>query len=188
MTFRPGRPPKLIRPARGTHYARMVFELKDVVTPTTAQATAYVLERDSNGDYVWASDAEEREVHFDVYGTEHFRGRARDTYSSPHDRGTRGVAVQYQAGGRWECEWLQPNALMIHGQLTDDLTGTDSTFTIDGVDVLQPTGSLICDQDPGDEITVYNTFGWSGDDNGECIAVWDESDDHWKAIQVECPA
>jgi len=168
-------------------YDRLVFELKEDVAPTTASATVYVLTRDSSGDYQYEEDAAEETVYFDVFGTEMWRGRKRDKYSSPHDQGSRGVAVQRQHGGRWEIDWLQPNALMIHGQLTADVSG-DSTFTIDGVEVLQPTGALICDQDPDDEITVTNLFGWSGDDNGECIAVWDEANDRWVAIQVECPA
>ncbi len=166
------------------------FELKDALTPG-GFATAHPLSWDSDASD-WAVDttaAKEFTVH-DIWGA--FRGRAKDAYTSPHDQGSRGVAIWNGERGIYQIAELTPHALMIRGKLTATLVTTDTTFTIDedigGVGIMQPTGGLITDQDPAGNITVYNIFSWAGDNNGACIAAWNENTDHWEALQVECPA
>jgi len=76
------------------------------------------------------------------------------------------------------------DALVIRGQLTGDLATTDSTFEIDGVVVMQPVGGTIAEGN----VTIYNVFNWEGDEDGECMAIWNQDNEHWEAVQVECPA
>lgn len=123
---------------------------------------------------------------FDVLGQ--FRGRGIDDFGSPHNEGSFGTAVRGLTVARWEIEDLQPTALMLHGQLTGDVETTDSTFTIDGVEIMQPVGAIITDTEPGDPITVNNLFSFEGDDGGQCIIVWNEDDADWDALQMECKA
>ena len=120
---------------------------------------------------------------YDIHGL--YRGRARDAYDSPHNRGSRGSACLRTVSGYWEIIQLEPHALMIQGAATADWTS--ATFTIDGVIVLQPIGGIITNTDPGDDITVSDTFDWDGSEDDIVIAVWDESSDTYKAIQISCP-
>lgn len=156
------------------------FELKDALSPgesTTAHPRLW------NGA-AYVTDTDTEFLVFDVLGQ--FRGRGIDDFSSPHNEGSFGTAVRGLTVARWEIEDLQPTALMLHGQLTDDVTG--GSFTIDGVEIMQPVGAIITDTDPGEDINVNNLFSFDGDDNGECIIVWNEADEVWDAIQMECPA
>ena len=162
------------------------FELKDDHDPGDT-STAYWQEWDS-GDSEWDTTAD-TDHEFEVTDRlEIFRGRKRAKYSSPHDDGSKGVARYCQESGEWEIIRLQPAALLITGLLTAALETTDSTFTIDGVTVMNPTGGLITDQDPAGNITVYNVHDWEGDNNGRVDAAWNETTEHWEAIQVDCPA
>jgi hypothetical protein len=154
------------------------FELKDALAPG-GNATAYL----------WESDGPNTDIEFEVYdalGT--CRGRAKDAYGSPHNQGSRGYAAFMPETEHWEVISVQPHALTIRGQATGDVATTDSTFTIDGTAVMQPTGGLITDQDPAGNITIYNVFSWEGDEDGEVQADWNEGTDRWEASQFECPA
>jgi hypothetical protein len=152
------------------------FELKDDLAPG-GTADAYLLEDGEVNEEKVFEITDKRGI---------YRGRKKDKFVSPHDQGSRGEA-EYR-DGEWQIRWLTPQSLMIHGKLTADLATTDSTFTIDGVTVMNPIGGLITDQDPGDDVTVYNIFSWEGDNNGIVVAVWNQDTGRWEAIQVECPA
>ena len=155
------------------------FELKDALTPG-GNATAHPLDKN---DTVDTEVDNEFEV-YDFHGL--YRGRARDAYSSPHNRGSRGYAKYVADSDHWEIYQLEPHALMIQGSATANWTA--ATFTIDGVIVLNPIGGIITNTDPAANVTVSDTFNWDGDNNATIIAVWDESTDTYKVIQSTCPA
>ena len=154
------------------------FELKDDLTPG-GSATALLREWNS-GTSQYETGTDEFEV-YDVFGE--YRGRKKDKYTTPHDAGSRGEAVQNTQNSHWEIKELQPAALMILGQATADFS--TATFTIDGVVVLQPIGGLITDQDPAGNITVANLFGYAGSDNDSIVAIWDEANDRYIAIGAQ---
>jgi len=166
-------------------WAYRYFEVKYAHTPgATTEVHPLIW---SGTDWVVDTQASHEFGVKDYWGI--FRGRAKDAYASPHNQGSRGYAVY--SGTKpcgWHMRWLQPHALMVKGQLTDDLASTDSTFEIDGFEIMQPTGGLIVDQDPGDDLTIQNTFSCEGDDNGIVIAEWNEAQAHWEAQGIACPA
>jgi len=159
-------------------------ELKDALAPG-GHATAHP--RDWDGS-AWVTDTTaSREIEvYDEIGT--CRGRGKGTYSSPHDAGSIARVRLNTQSSRWEIVDLQPNALLITGLATAAVASTDSTFTIDGVTVMNPSGGLICDTDPAAAITVYNVHSWDADDDARVEAAWNETTDHWEALQVTCPA
>jgi hypothetical protein len=175
---------RISNPSSGSGVYRVLFELKYDHTPG---GTTGVYPRDYDGAD-WVTDVDDDRV-FSVRDERAvYRGRARDKFSSPHDRGSYGEALRFPGCSDWIMVWLEPHALMVKGQLTDDLASTDSTFEIDGFEIMQPTGGLIVDQDPGDDLTIQNTFSCEGDDNGIVIAEWNEAQAHWEAQGIACPA
>lgn len=122
----------------------------------------------------------------------HHRGRARNKYSSPHDRGSRYYVKYFADADAWEILGPPDHATHIRGTVTSssgggDFTESDTTFEIASAQVLVPTGGLICDQDPAGDITIYNVFGCAGSAGGEVQAVWNEASDRWDAQGIECP-
>jgi hypothetical protein len=156
-----------------------LFELKTALTPGST-ADAYPL--DDEGDPI----TDDADVVFEVVDTRGiYRGRAKDAYSSPHDQGSRGEARL--RNGVWEITYLQPHALLIRGQLTADLEATDATCTIDGVEVMQPSGAIIVTTDPAANVTSTNRHKHEGSENGEVTAAWDEANDVFYNVQTDCP-
>lgn len=157
------------------------FELKTALVPGSP-ADAHPL--DANGDPI--TDADRVFEVTDPKGI--YRGRARNAYASPHNRGSRGEASWNAATGTWVISYLEPHALAIRGQLTAALADTDATFTIDNIVVLQPEGAIIVDQDPAGPLTVNNTFTHEGDNNGLARADWNQSSGEWDSLQTACKA
>lgn len=162
--------------------SRRHFELKDAHTPG-ATSTAYNQDWDGAN---WVADADTEFLVTDV--KEIYRGRAKAAYAAPHDAGSLGTAVFNHETLRWEMEWLQPHALRIYGLTKVAVAAVDGTFGIDGHHVMQPSGSIIVDQDPNGDITIQNTFACVADENGKVEASWDENDAHWKGDAIACPA
>ncbi len=169
----------------GGESATRRFELKDAhapsgTTPNTTSATAYVCDED------WVADTSDE---FEVYDPlNRFRGRARGAMSSPNDKGSQGEA-RLCSNGHWEIVWMQPHALRINA-LVNEASGvatTDSTFAIDAIEVMQPTGGLLMsDLTSGDG--AYNVFGWKIDNDTRVDLAWNEADAHWDVVQAKCPA
>ncbi len=162
------------------------FELAEDLEPGgTAKAVRLV----PDGDGWKHAEPEHEVVVRDGLGTT--RGKKALEGESPSDEadGTHVVAYKAHDHADWEIVEAQPWPLMIRGKLTDDLDTTDGTFKIDGVVVLQPVGAIDVGHivDGSDEVTVHNIFSWEGDDNGNVMAVWNEEDTRWEAVQVECP-
>lgn len=153
------------------------FELKESLTPGET-VEAYPLD-DQDAPITDSSAVFEVTDARGVY-----RGRAKDQYASPHNQGSRGEAVWRR--GRWEIDWLTPHALAIRGELTADLETTAETFTIDAVDVLQPEGAIIVDQDPAQPITVNNKFTHEGNEDGLARADWNQTTAEWDSLQTQC--
>lgn len=151
------------------------FEMQEAITPGQTK-TAFLID-----DGVLDTDTT-FEVE-DLLGI--FRGRAKDAFSSPHNQGSRGIAVAWPGATNWSILEFQPHALMIHGQLTADIVA-GGNFTIESAVVFSPVGSIITNTDPAANISIINLFGFDGDDEGECVAVWDENGVRWVALQVEC--
>lgn len=166
-------------------YAARHFELKDAHTPGDT-STAY---NQSWSGTAWETDDTDSDTEFEVVDVkEIYRGRAKDAYSSPHDNGSLGTAEYNRTTGQWEMTWLQPIALRIKGLTTAAVDELDSTFDIDAVGIMSPPGAIIVDQDPGDDITVENTFSCEADDNGIVHAAWDEDTAEWSGDAIACPA
>ena len=157
------------------------FELKYSKDADDSSATAYVLPYEDGYDDPDVDD--EFEV-YDPFGC--FRGRGNNVYAEPHHNGSRGYATYRSDADRWEIIWMVPNALMLEGSLTAALGG-DTYFDINYVRIMQPGGGIICDQDPADDIRIYNPFNWIADYQSHCIAVWNEYRERWEATQIECP-
>jgi hypothetical protein len=153
----------------------VLFELKDALAPG-GTATAYLLK------WGGASYAPDTAVEFEVYDPfSHFRGRAKDAYSSPHDAGSRGIAGMCVGGNGFLIqEMLTPHALMILGQATAAYAGSD--FSIDNLEVMQPIGGIITTADPATSISLTNLSGLAGDDNDKMIGLWDEANDRYIAV------
>ena len=167
-------------PAAWEHY-----ELKTDLTPG-GTADAYLLQDDGIGGLERVDPAVEVEVR-DVLGTT--RGAGADDEASPSPlRGT--ILSARQVGEEWHIVAGQPWPLRVRGRLTADLETTDTTFKIDGVAILAPIGAIdIAHQlDGSGELTVHNSHGWEGDDNGVVRAEWNEAETQWEAYQVDCPA
>ncbi len=62
---------------------------------------------------------------------------------------------------------------------------SDTTKTVDNV-------APICGASPvansSEELTVYNTHAWEGDDNALGRIEWNRTTGHWEFYQVTCPA
>ena|GEM_PF-5689140 len=159
------------------------FELKNAHTPG-GTTTAHPQDWDSDTSEWVTDDDEARE--FDVTDPlEKFRGRGKDEYSSPHDEGSKGVAQKNNQSGEWEIVQMQPAALLIRGLATAAGSGT-SSFSIDGVDVIEPIGAVITDQDPAANLTVYNSLAdgrWG--DNAKVEAEWNEDEERWEATYIQ---
>jgi len=154
------------------------FELKYDLAPGETKE-AYELD----------DDGVDTGVEFEV--TDHWgihRGRARGKYDSPNNQGSRGYTIQMPDNNEWEIWVMQPSALKVRGNLYAAVTG--GAFQIDGIDIMQPIGGLITDEA---EVTynaglldVTNPFSMEGDEDGQCVADWNESTG-WEATQMECP-
>jgi hypothetical protein len=116
------------------------------------------------------------------------RGRATDAYGSPHNLGSRGLAWKCFDREEYAILWMQPAALWLRGVTEAAVNSTDATFELDSHAVAQPIGGLICDQDPGDTITVQNIHDWDIDSGASVLAAWNEAATQWEAVQVTCPA
>jgi hypothetical protein len=161
------------------------FELKDALTPG-GNATAHPLEWDSDaGDWTVDTDAADEFEVYDVLGV--FRGRAKDAYGDPHSQGSRGVARYDGERGVWRIVELTPHALVIRGQLTAALATTDATCTIDGLEVMQPSGAIIVNSDPAAAMTSTNRHSHEGSEDGEVTAMWDEHNELFYNVQTDCP-
>jgi hypothetical protein len=159
------------------------FELKDNLEPSVAavetslanrHATAYLLDSDGN---------EDTDVEIEVW--DHlgkFRGRKIDKYGGDHAGGSQGCAEYKWDSNRLEIHVMTPHALLIRGAATSSVTSETDDFTIDDVEVMNPVGGIITDQDPAGNITVYNVLDGSCDNTGEVIASWNETQDQWEAI------
>jgi hypothetical protein len=119
------------------------------------------------------------------------RGRARNKFDSPHEDGSRYYVKYFADEDIWEIIGPRSHATHIRGTVTShsgggDFTGSDETFEIQDAEVLVPTGGIITDQDPGQDITIYNVFRCDGSTGGEVQAIWDEAYDRWDAQGIEC--
>jgi hypothetical protein len=172
---------RISNPGSGVY--RVLFELKYDHTPG---GTTEVYPRDYDGAD-WVTDVDDDRV-FSVRDERAvYRGRARDKFSSPHDRGSYGEALRFPGCSDWIMVWLEPHALMVKGQVNEeyDVDGDDDTFSIDYVEIMQPTGSIIVDQDPADDLTVHNIYDESFADDDWVVAVWNEAQDRWETLSDE---
>jgi hypothetical protein len=162
------------------------FELVEDLAPG-GSARARWLKGDDRDYTLSTSDDDQFTVH-DPLGVH--RGRKKDKYTGSHAQGSRGLAWKPHDHDAWEILTLQPHALMVRGVTSAAVQSTDATFEITSASlkVMQPIGGLICDQDPGENLTVQNDLDWDIDSGGLVFAAWDEDAEEWIAIQAACPA
>ncbi len=155
------------------------FELKSAHTPGS---TTPAHPQDWNGS-AWVTDTDSARE-FDVTDPlSEYRGRGKDTYSTPHDDGSIGVAEQNSVSDEWEIVRMQPNALALEGSIY-----ADATLEADGVHVMNPSGAIIVDQDPAGNITFTNPHSHADIDEDMLVyLVWDESIPGWTERQKDCP-
>jgi len=120
----------------------------------------------------------------DVYGM--FRGRKRDKFASPHNKGSRGYALMNASLDSGEILYMQPVALTLRGVTYAAVTG--GAITLTSHHVMEPVGGIIWDQDPAGDITCDNTFSSEIDEGGIVVANWDEATVDWQGYPTECPA
>jgi len=163
------------------------FELKNNLPASGTvsagqQATAYRLK---------PNDTVDTATEFEVYDERGiYRGRKNGRYSSPHDRGSKGVARWNRVQGRLSIVSMTPHALQIMGTINESsgVEKTDSSFNIDNVYVMQPPGAIITDTDPASSSFGIANREFAGDDNDYMIATWDENYYDWRALDVMCPS
>ena len=114
-----------------------------------------------------------------------FYGRKQGKFSSPHDDGSYVLAQYMPDSNTFGMEWMTPHALKIQGQLTANLAGATATFTIDNVEVMQPTGAILVNTDPAGNVTVNNMFADTGLNNAIAVANWNADDTDWDAERVK---
>jgi len=162
---------ELISPAESVALRR--FELKDTLTPGS-NATAYLV------NWTGAAYETDTDTEFEVYDALGcFRGRAKGA-----EVGSDGYAEWEADASRWEIIHMVPHALRISCTADGSVATTDSTFSVTGVTIMQPTGAILLDP----VTTVYNVFSWAIDNGGLVHACWNESTEYWEAVQAECPA
>ncbi len=76
----------------------------------------------------------------------------------------------------------------VSGLLTEDITGTASTFEIDNVKVISGVSPLNVAASTSETLTVTNVFDMSGDNNGLVHAKFNITSGNWEGGQMECPA
>jgi len=138
------------------------FELKDGLNPGETQ-DAYPLLPDGTAD----TSATPFPV-TDAFGV--YRGRG-------HNASYRGSQGRVRADG--EISFLEPNALIVSGRCTTNVTTGNATFALDNVHIMAPTGALIVDQTPplgsGETLTVLN-FPLQSHTLGDIVdCFWDET-------------
>jgi len=114
-----------------------------------------------------------------------YRGRARDTYATPNDKGSRGLAWKPHDHEDWEVVWLEPLTrrctAVAKGAIAAGAAGTvDNVLPIDG--------GLAVVEDAAAELAVTNVTAIAAEDNGDMEILWDETNDAWRAYPLECPA
>ncbi len=68
------------------------------------------------------------------------------------------------------------------------LDSGDSTTTVDNVKIIRGTSPLSDPTSTSEELTVYNTHSWDGDDNALARIEWNVTEERWEFYQVTCPA
>lgn len=101
--------------------------------------------------------------------------------------GRQGIAKFCPDANRWEIVELA-NFRMITGVLKGAMGSGESSWTIDGVSVVQGADPRSDTSSGTEEVTVYNVHNWAGDDDARVVAVWNETQLRWELIQVTCPA
>ena len=113
------------------------------------------------------------------------RGRARDTYATPNDKGSRGLAWKPHDHEDWEIVWIEPLAR----RCTAVAKGAIAAGAAGHVDAVLPIdGGLTVVADAAAELDVTNVTDIAADDDGKMEIVWDETNDAWRAYPLECPA
>jgi len=164
------------------------FELKDAIYPGSDDPEAYLVDE---------FGAVQTGCTFEVYDPfgysgastgAKYQGRGKNQYSSPHNQGSRGLAMPLRDGHELDklaIIDLTPPAEIIQGEIVSDFTTAAGAFSLTNVTVLSPQNGLIVRQDPGSNITVSNTFGWRGKAGDTAMAIW-AGGTTWRALQVEC--
>jgi len=77
----------------------------------------------------------------------------------------------------------------IKGLLVTAMETTDSTHTIDNIEVLEGADPRTDTSSTSEAITISNAdHSWSGDDNATARAEWNPAQSRWEFYQVTCPA
>jgi len=119
-----------------------------------------------------------------------YRGRARDTYATPNDKGSRGLAWKPHDHEDWEIVWLEPLARRCTAKAKGAIAaGTVATPTSGTVDYVSPIdGGLVVVEDAAEELTVAHMTAIAAEDDGDGIIEWDETNDRWLFYPLACPA
>lgn len=94
--------------------------------------------------------------------------------------GTKWCVVRVGGGdsGDVRCTCLLKGALLTSAE----------TATVDNVQVICGTSPLDDPDSASEEMTIYNTHDWEGDDEGLARFEWNKTTEHWEFYQVTCPA
>lgn len=151
------------------------FELKDSLSPGS------IADAHPRTGGVTDTDPELVFSVSDILGE--YRGRARDAFSSPDNRGSLGRAVL--VGAVWEIRELEPHAMKIKAliDMSLGLKDVDENITIDEVTITQPVGAILMDP----TITeVTNVLSEDGDDDAIVYAEWNQDLEVFEGVS-DCP-
>ena len=106
------------------------------------------------------------------------------------------LKLQVKSGDTIQAEWNEdastPQWELVTPMIWDRCTAllktamtATATHTVDNVVEIRGQSPVASSST---ELTVYNTLGWLGDDNGKCRIEYNHRSGHWEFYQVECPA
>ena len=71
------------------------------------------------------------------------------------------------------------------GYLTGAMSTGTASVTVDDVNTIYGP-SLVASS--AETVTIYNTHGWEGDNNGFARFEWNRSSSHFEIYAIDCPA
>lgn len=97
--------------------------------------------------------------------------------------GAKGKATLDDHSDQYHATECQQRATMCIAEIQGEMTSADATHPVDNVVPLNGQSPVAL---ATDTITVRNTFHWDAADNSVCIFVWNQTDQAWDLLQVEC--
>lgn len=171
-----------------------MFELKDdmapsrpVPVPSEQRANAYHITTAMTSPFYYHGDDDPTFVVTDKFGMS--RGRKYEKFLYPYHRGSFGWAKYIEDEDIWQIARMQSHAMLLRGVLVDP--NDISLIRADSVKVMQPSGSIITNSDPNNDMPIsdpcdMSPYGWNGDPSVTVIVAWNEQSAGYELVYI-CP-